>query len=161
MERVVSLKSRSLRADGSSFPNPIRGRSKPYLSMGAIFSIFAGIYYWFEKITGLKYSEILSQLHFWLFFTGVNLTFFPMHWLGVAGMPRRIPDYPDAFYMLNKLSTWGSYISIISVIVFFIMLIDSFLTSPKINKNNKNMIKRPNKFFTINFLSTLFQFIHF
>eukprot|EP00797_Seminavis_robusta_P035576 Sro884_mit_g215770.1 cox1 (464) ;mRNA; r:13448-18351 len=74
-----------------------------YLSMGAVFSIFAGIYYWFNKITGVEYSEILAQIHFWVFFLGVNITFFPMHWLGVAGMPRRIPDYPDAFYTFNKI----------------------------------------------------------
>ena len=57
--------------------------------MGAVFSIFAGIYYWFHKITGVEYSEVLAQIHFWVFFLGVNITFFPMHWLGVAGMPRR------------------------------------------------------------------------
>ena len=74
------------------------------LSMGAVFSIFAGVYYWLTKIVGLNYSEFLAQLHFWLFFTGVNLTFFPMHYLGVAGMPRRIPDYPDAFYFFNKVA---------------------------------------------------------
>jgi cytochrome c oxidase subunit I len=59
--------------------------------MGAVFSIFSGTYYWFYTISGLRYSEFLSQLHFWVFFIGVNLTFFPMHFLGVAGMPRRIP----------------------------------------------------------------------
>jgi cytochrome c oxidase subunit I len=96
------------------------------LSMGAVFSIFAGLYYWFSKITGKNYSEFLSQLHFWLFFTGVNLTFFPMHFLGVAGMPRRIPDYPDAFHIFNKISTWGSYMSAISVFVFFAVLVDAF-----------------------------------
>jgi cytochrome c oxidase subunit I len=97
------------------------------LSMGAIFSIFAGIYYWFTKITGRYYSEFLSQLHFWLFFIGVNLTFFPMHFLGVAGMPRRIPDYPDAFYLFNKISTWGSYTAGASVLVFFGVLLDALL----------------------------------
>jgi cytochrome c oxidase subunit 1 len=90
------------------------------LSMGAVFSIFAGLYNWFTKLTGLYYSEFLSQLHFWLFFIGVNLTFFPMHFLGVAGMPRRIPDYPDAFYIFNQISTWGSYVSIFSVIIFLL-----------------------------------------
>jgi cytochrome c oxidase subunit 1 len=75
------------------------------LSMGAIFSIFGGVYYWFYKITGVRYSEFLSKLHFWSFFIGVNLTFFPMHFLGVAGMPRRIPDYPDAFHFFNKIAT--------------------------------------------------------
>jgi len=67
------------------------------LSMGAVFAIFGGWYYWFEKIFGVKYSEVLGQIHFWLFFIGVNLTFFPMHFLGLAGMPRRIPDFPDCY----------------------------------------------------------------
>jgi heme/copper-type cytochrome/quinol oxidase subunit 1 len=61
------------------------------LSMGAVFSMFGGIYYWFDKITGVAYNEILGQIHFWIFFIGVNFTFFPMHFLGVAGMPRRVP----------------------------------------------------------------------
>jgi cytochrome c oxidase subunit I len=102
--------------------------------MGAVFSIFAGTYYWFHKITGLYYSEFLAQLHFWLFFIGVNLTFFLMHYLGVAGMPRRIPDYPDAFYIFNKISSWGSYASGFSVLIFFWVLIDAL--------NSKN--KKPN-----------------
>lgn len=93
--------------------------------MGAIFSIFAGVYYWFTNLTGLMYSDFLSQVHFWLFFVGVNLTFFPMHYLGVAGMPRRIPDYPDAFYIFNKISSFGSYVSAFSGIMFFIVLIDA------------------------------------
>jgi cytochrome c oxidase subunit 1 len=80
------------------------------LSMGAIFSIFSGFYFWFNLITGKTYSQFLSNLHFWLFFVGVNLTFFPMHYLGVAGMPRRIPDYPDCFATFNQVSSIGSYI---------------------------------------------------
>ena len=101
------------------------------LSMGAIFSIFGGIYYWFEKLTGLVYSEFLAQLHFWIFFIGVNLTFFPMHFLGVAGMPRRIPDYPDAFYIFNKIASWGSYVSGVSVLIFIGVLVDALLLNPK------------------------------
>lgn len=97
------------------------------LSMGAVFSIFGGFYYWYDKITGLKYSELLAQMHFWVFFVGVNITFFPMHFLGVAGMPRRIPDYPDAFYLFNEIASWGSYISGVSVLIFFIVLIESML----------------------------------
>jgi len=89
------------------------------LSMGAVFAIFAGWYFWIDKITGLKYPEILGQIHFWLFFLGVNLTFFPMHFLGLAGMPRRIPDYPDAFAGWNFVSSFGSNISVISVGLFF------------------------------------------
>ena len=75
--------------------------------MGAVFSIFAGIYYWFNDLAGLYYSEFLSQLHFWVFFVGVNLMFLPMTFLGVAGMSRRIPDYPDAFHIFNKIASWG------------------------------------------------------
>ena len=96
------------------------------LSMGAVFSIFGGIYYWFNKITGVEYSEILAQIHFWVFFIGVNITFFPMHWLGVAGMPRRIPDYPDAFYTFNKVASWGAAISAFSLIIFLGLLIEAF-----------------------------------
>jgi cytochrome c oxidase subunit 1 len=101
------------------------------LSMGAVFSIFGGVYYWFEKLTGVTYSEILAQIHFWTFFVGVNLTFFPMHWLGAAGMPRRIPDYPDAFYLFNKISSWGSYISAASFVFFFFLLFEAFYSSRK------------------------------
>ena len=89
------------------------------LSMGAVFAMFAGWYFWISKITGLKYPEVLGQIHFWLFFIGVNLTFFPMHFLGLAGMPRRIPDYPDAYAGWNSLATYGSYISIFSSLLFF------------------------------------------
>nr|YP_010120166.1 cytochrome c oxidase subunit 1 [Pseudo-nitzschia micropora]QRC76520.1 cytochrome c oxidase subunit 1 [Pseudo-nitzschia micropora] len=101
------------------------------LSMGAVFSIFGGLYYWFEKLTGVTYSEILAQIHFWTFFIGVNLTFFPMHWLGAAGMPRRIPDYPDAFYLFNKIASWGSYISAASFVFFFFLLFEAFYSSRK------------------------------
>jgi len=67
------------------------------LSMGAIFGIFAAFYFYFEKMYGFRYNEVYGKIHFFLFFLGVNITFFPMHFLGMAGMPRRIPDYPDAF----------------------------------------------------------------
>jgi len=67
------------------------------LSMGAVFAIFAGFYYWLEKMLGIKYNELFGKIHFYTFFIGVNVTFFPMHFLGLAGMPRRIPDYPDAY----------------------------------------------------------------
>jgi len=96
------------------------------LSMGAVFSMLGGVYFWFEKITGVKYSEILGKIHFWGFFVGVNLTFFPMHFLGVAGMPRRIPDYPDAYFTFNKLASWGSYISAISSLFFFYVVFEAF-----------------------------------
>jgi cytochrome c oxidase subunit 1 len=89
------------------------------LSMGAVFSIFAGWYYWFEKIFSCSYHELLGQLHFCMFFLGVNLTFFPMHFLGLAGMPRRIPDYPDSFAGWNSIATFGSLISATSALFFF------------------------------------------
>jgi len=89
------------------------------LSMGAVFGLFAGFYYWFEKITGYKLDEYLSRVHFWLTFVGANITFFPMHFLGLAGMPRRIPDYPDVFSYWNEVATYGSFITFIGVIVFF------------------------------------------
>jgi cytochrome c oxidase subunit 1 len=101
------------------------------LSMGAVFTMFSGVYYWFEKITGTRYSEILGQIHFWTFFVGVNITFFPQHFLGVAGMPRRVPDYPDAYYTFNKISSWGSYISAISALFFFYLVFEA-LTSKKL-----------------------------
>ncbi len=87
--------------------------------MGAVFGVFAAWYYWIEKMTGLAYPELLGQIHFWLFFVGVNLTFFPMHFLGLAGMPRRIPDYPDAYAGWNAVSSFGSNISAVSGLLFF------------------------------------------
>ena len=103
------------------------------LSMGAVFGIFAGFYFWFGKITGLRYPEVLGQIHFWLFFAGVNITFFPMHFLGLAGMPRRIPDYPDAFSAWNGIASFGSYISAFSVLLFFYII---YITLTEGEKNN-------------------------
>ena len=98
------------------------------LSMGAVFALFAGYYYWIGKITGLQYPEALGQIHFWLFFTGVNLTFFPMHFLGLAGMPRRIPDYPDAYAGWNAIASYGSYVSVFGAL-FFLYVVYATLTS--------------------------------
>jgi len=98
------------------------------MSMGAVFGIFSGFYYWFENITGRKYNEILGKLHFILFFIGVNVTFFPMHFLGLAGMPRRIPDYPDAFAQWNQIASFGSSISAVSFILFIYIVYNAFAT---------------------------------
>lgn len=87
------------------------------LSMGVVFGMLGGLFFWMYKITGAAYNEKLGQLTFWLMFTGVNLTFFPMHFLGLAGMPRRIPDYPDQFAGWNQVSSIGSMMSVLSVIV--------------------------------------------
>jgi len=103
------------------------------LSMGAVFGVFAGWYYWIEKIVGLPYPETLGQIHFWMFFIGVNLTFFPMHFLGLAGMPRRIPDYPDAFAFWNKVASLGSNISALSALLFFYIIYET-LTTEKIEQ---------------------------
>ena len=88
------------------------------MSLGATFAIFAGWYYWFPKMTGYMYSEGIGKLHFWLSFVGVNMLFFPQHFLGLAGMPRRYADYPDAFAGWNYVSSIGSYISAAAVLVF-------------------------------------------
>ncbi|MGE3769753.1 MAG: cytochrome c oxidase subunit I [Bdellovibrionales bacterium] len=91
------------------------------LSLGAVFAIFAGIYYWIGKMSGRQYPEWAGKLHFWATFVGVNLTFFPQHFLGLQGMPRRIPDYPDAYQYWNHISSFGSYISF-GASVFFVFL---------------------------------------
>ena len=104
------------------------------LSMGAVFAMFAGWYFWIPKITGLNYPELLGQIHFWMFFLGVNLTFFPMHFLGLAGMPRRIPDYPDAFSKWNAIATCGSYVSILSALLFFYIVYYTLIAG----ENNKD-----------------------
>ena len=105
------------------------------LSMGAVFSIFAGFYYWLPKMCGRQYSEALGKLHFWLMFIGVNVTFFPQHFLGLAGMPRRIPDYPDAFAGWNQISTLGSYISVLGVLVFLWMCLKTFTSGERVGEN--------------------------
>ena len=106
------------------------------LSMGAVFGIFAGFYYWIEKMSGLMYNKFKAKIHFYTFFIGVNLTFFPMHFLGLSGMPRRIPDYPDAFVFWNKIASIGSFISIGSTVLFFIILSNMFSDQLIIKKKN-------------------------
>ena len=96
------------------------------MSLGATFGIFAAWYYWFPKMSGYKYSETLGRLHFWITFVGVNLVFFPQHFLGLAGMPRRYADYPDAYAGWNMVSSYGSYISAAGVLVFLYLVWDAF-----------------------------------
>ena len=101
------------------------------LSLGAVFSLFAGFYYWFPKMSGRMYNELLGQLHFWIFFIGVNVLFFPMHFLGLDGMPRRYPDYPDAFTYWNAIATHGYEIMAVGMVFFFINVVWSLVAGKK------------------------------
>jgi cytochrome c oxidase subunit I len=105
------------------------------LSLGAMFTVFAGFYYWIGKMTGYQYNEMLAKWHFWTTFIGVNLTFFPMHFLGLAGMPRRIPDYPDAFAGWNMVATVGSLISAISAVLFVYIVYRLFAEKKPVEAN--------------------------
>ncbi|HEX3808487.1 MAG TPA: cytochrome c oxidase subunit I [Rhizomicrobium sp.] len=105
------------------------------LSLGAVFAIFAGWYFWFPKITGYMYNETLGKLHFWITFIGVNLAFFPMHFLGLAGMPRRYADYPDAFAGWNFVSSIGAFIAGFGVLVFLFTMAEAFIAKRKAGDN--------------------------
>ena len=105
------------------------------LSLGAVFGIFAAFYYWFGKMSGREFPEWAGKLHFWVTFIGVNLTFFPQHFLGLSGMPRRYIDYPDAFAGWNAVSSYGSYISLAATVFFVIMTIYSLAAGRKAAAN--------------------------
>ncbi|PTQ10810.1 cytochrome c oxidase subunit I [Sphingomonas oleivorans] len=105
------------------------------LSLGAVFALFAGFYYWFPKMSGKNYSELLGQLHFWLFFAGVNMLFFPMHFLGLQGMPRRYPDYPDAYSYWNHFASIGYGVMLLGMLVFFVNVIVSLVAGRKAAAN--------------------------
>jgi cytochrome c oxidase subunit 1 len=105
------------------------------LSLGAVFTIFAGWYYWFPKMSGYMYSETIGKLHFWMTFIGVNIVFFPQHFLGLAGMPRRIADYPDAFAGWNYVSSIGSMISAAGTLVFFYGVVYAFMRKERAADN--------------------------
>jgi cytochrome c oxidase subunit 1 len=103
--------------------------------MGAVFGLFAGFYYWTPKIVGKNINDFLGKIHFWTLFIGVNLTFFPQHFLGLAGMPRRIPDYPDAFSGWNAVSSFGSIVSLIATIFFGYIIYDIFANQSASSNN--------------------------
>lgn len=105
------------------------------MSMGALFSIYAGFYYWVGKMSGRPYPQLLSKLHFWLTFIGVNVIFFPQHFLGLAGMPRRIPDYPDAYAQWNFWSSVGYGIMFLGLICFLLVCVGIFTTRKRVGDN--------------------------
>jgi cytochrome c oxidase subunit 1 len=105
------------------------------LSLGAVFAIFAGWYFWFPKFTGYLYNEFLGKLHFWITFVGVNLAFMPMHFLGLAGMPRRLADYPDAFAGWNFVSSIGAFIAGAGVLVFLVGMVEAFVMKRRAGDN--------------------------
>jgi len=105
------------------------------LSLGAVFSLFAGFTYWFAKMSGRHLNEFLGHLHFWVFFLGVNIIFFPMHFLGLQGMPRRYPDYPDAFAYWNEIASIGYAIMAGSMVIFFVNIAYAFLAGRKAEGN--------------------------
>jgi cytochrome c oxidase subunit 1 len=105
------------------------------LSMGAVFSIYAGLYYWAPKILGTRYDESLASAHFWSLLVGVNTTFLPQHFLGLQGMPRRIPDYPDAFEGWNTVSSVGSLISVAATVLFLYIVYDMLTAQPAAEGN--------------------------
>jgi cytochrome c oxidase subunit 1 len=105
------------------------------MAIAAAFAIFAGFYYWVGKMSGRQYPERLGQIHFWTFFIGVNVTFFPMHFLGAQGMPRRYPDYPDAFAGWHLVASIGSYISGVSFLVFLVVVVMTLARGSKAAAN--------------------------
>jgi len=104
------------------------------MSLGAVFGIFAGIYYWIGKMSGRQYPEWAGKLHFWLFFIGANLTFFPQHFLGRQGMPRRYIDYPDAFATWNYVSSIGAFIAFASFLFFLGIVAYTLLAGRKLSE---------------------------
>lgn len=102
------------------------------LSMGVVFSLFGGFFYWFPLFTGVSLNEYLLRIHFYFTFIGVNLTFLPQHFLGLAGIPRRYSDYPDCFYLWNKVSSLGSFMRVLSVILFVIILWEGLVSARRV-----------------------------
>jgi cytochrome c oxidase subunit 1 len=105
------------------------------LSLGSVFALFAGFYYWIGKMSGRQYDDFLARIHFWATFIGANVTFFPMHFLGLQGMPRRYPDYPDAFWGWNMVASIGSYITFASALLFLYIVYKIFASKEKLADN--------------------------
>jgi cytochrome c oxidase subunit 1 len=105
------------------------------MSLGAVFCIFAGIYYWIGKMSGRQYPETLGKIHFWMMFIGANITFFPQHFLGLQGMPRRYIDYPEQFALWNYVSSIGAFISFASFLLFFYIIYRTLTAGQKVGAN--------------------------
>ena len=105
------------------------------LSLGAVFGLFAGWYYWFEKMFGVKYNGFLGGLHFWLMFIGSNIIFFPQHFLGLNGMPRRYIDYNEAYTLWHSVSSIGYLVTLVATAIFFVSLVEAFLRRRKAEAN--------------------------
>lgn len=123
------------------------------LSMGAVFAFFAASYHWLGKITGYTYSKEWGRIHFWLTFLGVNITFFPMHFLGLAGMPRRIPDFPDVYLLWNQVSSFGSLLTLFALTYYVLSLTNGRLYTP--NSNTYIEDTKPSIFFKLFFSKEL------
>jgi cytochrome c oxidase subunit 1 len=111
------------------------------LSLGAVVGAFAGFYYWIGKITGYQYPEKLGMIHLIVFTIGVNFVFLPQHFLGLAGMPRRIPDYAQGFEGWNNIITYGSIMTFFSLLIFLFM-VGYFVFSPRTKEINNNLTTR-------------------
>ncbi len=109
------------------------------LSLGAVFALFCGFYYWIGKMSGRQYPEWMGQLHFWMTFIGVNMLFFPQHFLGLAGMPRRYPDYPDAFAFWNEISSYGAYLSGAATVFFIFIAFYTLFFGRRVDGNYWNV----------------------
>jgi cytochrome c oxidase subunit 1 len=105
------------------------------MGIAAVFAIFGGWYYWFPKMSGYMYNETIAKAHFWAMFIGANIIFFPQHFLGLAGMPRRTVDYPLAFHGWNEVSSIGSYITGLSLLIFFAGVIEAFARKRRAGDN--------------------------
>jgi cytochrome c oxidase subunit 1 len=102
--------------------------------MGAVFALFSAWYFWIPKMLGVDYNRLLAKVHFWILFVGVNLTFFPQHFLGLQGMPRRISDYPDAFAGWNLISSLGSIVSVVATWLFLDILYKQLVNGKTVSR---------------------------
>ncbi|HXV73880.1 MAG TPA: cbb3-type cytochrome c oxidase subunit I, partial [Sphingomonadales bacterium] len=105
------------------------------MSLGSVFAIFMGFYYWIGKMSGRQYPEWAGKLHFWITFIGVNMVFFPQHFLGLAGMPRRYVDYPDVYAFWNAISSFGAMITGVGVVFFLGLVVYTFKKGRKCPDN--------------------------